>query len=136
MPTWAKVLLAILVVVIGLFAVASFIAYRWVTKNKDQIVAARNEGIEFGKGKDYVQCTDAALARLGNGVTAQIQTRVFADGCYSSATKSEELCATVPPRTEIMKNAQWNADECRKRGIANQQPCMQVMQALAEGCRR
>ena len=136
MPTWAKVLLSIFAILIALFAVCGFIAYRWVTKNKDQIVASRNEGIEFGKGKDFVQCTDAALARLGNGMTAQIQARMFADGCYSSATKSEELCAGIPPRTEIMKNAQWNAEQCRKRGVASQEACVQVMQALGEGCRR
>lgn len=137
MPTWAKVLLAIFAILVVLFAVCGLIAFRWVTKNKDQIVAARNEGIEFGRGKDYVQCTDAAFARLGSSsVSAQIQTRMYADGCYSSASKSEELCANIPPATEIMKAAKWNVEQCHKRGIANEQGCIQVMQALGEACRR
>src|ERR1051326_745954 len=136
MPTWAKVLLAIFAILVALFAVCGFIAYRWVTKNKDQILASRNQGIEFGKGKDYVQCTDAALARLGNSMTEQLQARMYADGCYSSATKSEELCASVPPRRESMQTAQWNVEQCRKSGVAHQQACRHGFPALAEAGRR
>jgi len=136
MPTWAKVLLSILAVIILLCLAGGFMAYRWFNSNKDAMLNVQKEGAAFGQGKDFEQCTTAALARVGPGIMSNVQARIFADGCYKSATKLDASCEGVPAKTEIMKNAQWNVEQCRKRGAANDQGCVQLMPALAEACRR
>jgi len=116
MPTWAKVLLTIVAIGIALFIAAGFVGYHWVMKNKDHLMATRTEGVAFGKGKDSSACVDGALKRLTGGLTAQIDAKLFIEGCLTTATPSTPFCADVPPPSEIMKAAQWSVDQCRKRG--------------------
>ena len=134
MPTWAKVLLTIILIIVALFVAGGFLTYRWVMSNKDRIEAAHKEGLAFGAGKDGAQCVDAALDRMGRDMSSQIATRMFVAACLSTAKRSDALCEGVPPRSEIMKRAQWGAEQCHKRGIANQQGCLQIYQAVAEAC--
>jgi hypothetical protein len=135
MPTWAKIILAVVGVIIALFIAAGFIGYNWVMKNKGQFVAVRGEGVEFGKGKTAAQCIDAAVARLGSGaMMSGVSARIFVGGCLTTASATEALCATVPPRTEIMRSAQWSFEQCRTRGANDQQGCTQIFQAVVEHC--
>ena len=136
MPTWAKVLLSLVAVVVVLLVASGFFAYRWMMKNKDHFLTVRKEGVTFGTGKDFAQCTDAALAKLGGGMTSQIEARLFAEGCLSVATRTPEVCEGAPSSSEIMKSATWTVDQCRKRGLLGQQGCTQVFQAVAQACQR
>lgn len=136
MPTWAKVLLTIVAIGIALMIAAGFVGYHWFMKNKDQLLATRNEGIEFGKGKDSSACVDAALTKLTGGLTGGINAKIYIEGCLTTATPSTSFCADVPPPTEIMKAAQWSVDQCRKRGVKDQQGCTQVMQSVAQFCQK
>jgi len=64
------------------------------------------------------------------------QARLFAAGCLTTATDSPALCAGVPPESEIMRGAQWTVEQCRKRGVADQQGCTQIFQEVEQHCRR
>lgn len=136
MPTWAKVLLTIVAIGIALLIGIGFISYHWFMKNKDQLMAVRKDGVTYGTGKDAAACVDAAVSRLGTGFTDQINAKIYLDGCLSKATPSAALCADVPPPTEIMRSAQWSLEQCRKRGIANQQGCTQLFQGVAQYCQK
>ena len=136
MPTWAKIILTVMAILIALFIGAGFVGYHWMMKNKDHFIAIRKEGITFGGGKDFAQCADAALSRLGGGMASQIEARLFLEGCLSRATKSETVCEGAPPKSEIMRTAQWAVENCRRRGKVNEQGCTQVFQTLSEACQR
>jgi len=136
MPGWAKVVLAIIGILLALLIAGGFITYNWVMKNKGQFTAVRDEGVAFGRGKDSAQCVDAALARLQGTMMASVQARLFAAGCLTTATDSPALCAGVPPESEIMRGAQWTVEQCRKRGVADQQGCTQIFQEVEQHCRR
>ena len=135
MPGWAKILLAVIGIIVAILIAGGFIGYHWVMKNKGQFTAMRQQGIEFGKGKDSNQCVDAALSRLSGTLMSSVNARVFAGGCLTSATDSPDLCASVPPATEIIKSAQWGVEQCRKRGTADQQGCSQIFQEVMVHCR-
>ena len=136
MPTWAKVLLSLIAVVIVLVVASGFFAYRWMMKNKDHFLSVQKEGTTFGTGKDYAQCTDTALARLGGGMTSQIEARLFVEGCLKVAAPTPAICEGAPPKSEIMRSAQWSVEQCRKRGLMGQQGCTQIFQAVAQACQR
>ena len=136
MPTWAKVLLTIVAIGIALFIAVGFVGYHWFMKNKDQLMAARNEGVTYGKGVDTGACVDEALKKLGGGLTSQINAKLFVEGCFTTAKPSPALCSEVPPPSEIMRAAQWGVNECRKRGVTDQQGCSQVMQSVVQYCQK
>jgi hypothetical protein len=136
MPTWAKVLLTVVAIGIALFIAAGFIGYHWFMKNKDHFMTVRKDGVAYGTGKEATQCVDAALTRLSGGLSAQIDAKLYLDGCLTSATPSPTLCADVPPASEIMRSAQWSVDQCRKRGILNQQGCTQLFQSVSQYCQK
>src|SRR2546423_14245438 len=132
MPTWAKIILTVVAILIALLIGAGFVTYNWMTKNKAHFVAIRKDGIAFGGGKDCAQCADAALARLSGGMKSQIEARLFMEGCLTTATKSDALCEGAPPKSEIMRTATWAVEQCRKHGKLGDQGCTQVFQSAAE----
>jgi len=136
MPTWAKVLLTIVAIVIAMMIAIGFVGYHWFMKNKDQLMATRKEGIAYGTGKDAGACVDEGLKKLGGGLTSQITAKIFVEGCLTTAMPSPALCANVPPPSEMMRVAQWSVEECRRRGISDQQGCGQVMQSVAQYCQK
>jgi hypothetical protein len=142
MPTWLKVILAIIFVFLALFIVGGFLTYRWVRANRGKLMAAgkemQAEGSNFGQGKDGAQCVDEALRRLhaDPGLTGQIKVRIFTQGCLSTASVSPELCAGAPRRSEIIASANWAVQQCKKRSVQEDQACNGIMQEVQRHCER
>jgi hypothetical protein len=142
MPTWLKVILAIIFVFVALFIVGGFLTYRWVRANKGKLMAAgkemQAEGSAFGQGKDGSQCVDEALRRLhaDPGLTGQIKVRIFTQGCLSTASPSPELCAGAPRPSEIIASANWAVQQCKKRNVQEDQACSSIMQEVQRHCDR
>jgi hypothetical protein len=142
MPTWLKVILAIIFVFLALFIVGGFLTYRWVRANKGKLMAAgkemQAEGSTFGQGKDGAQCVDEALRRLhaDPGLTGQIKVRIFTQGCLSTASPSAELCAGAPRPSEIIASANWAVQQCKKRNVQEDQACSSIMQEVQRHCER
>jgi len=139
MPTWLKIILAICAVGIAAMIGVGFVAYNWAMKNRDTFEKVPKQGQEYGKGKTFEQCADAAVEQLGSNafdLTKRMQAQMFITGCLSTAEKSPELCATAPQPSEILKLGQWTADQCRKRNSNNPQGCAQMYQIVAASCHR
>jgi len=116
-----------------------FVAYNWAMKNRASFETVPKEGQEYGKGKTTEQCADAAIKRLGStafDISKQVSAQMFITGCLQTAQRSEELCATAPRQTEVIKIGQWSAEQCKKRNSDNPQGCAQMFQLVAASCHR
>jgi hypothetical protein len=134
MPSWLKIVLAIMAFIAALAIAGGFLAYHWAMRNKDQFMAMRRDGIEFGRGKEATQCIDAALAKLDGSLMSTVKARTFVSGCLSTATASATLCADVPPPIEIMRSAKWSLEQCRAHPTVDQRGCTQVFQEVEQYC--
>jgi hypothetical protein len=140
MPSWLKIVLAILAVLFALFLVVGFIGFRYLQAHKDEWVAqgkkAQQEGEAFAAGKEATQCVDEAVRQIAgcNGLPCEIRVRLFLGGCLGKATPSAQLCANVPHRSEVIRSAKWSLDECAQRGLPNNPPCTRLMQEVQRYC--
>jgi len=140
MPLWLRVILIIVLIFALLCAAGAVIGYRWWTNNKEHLLQqaknAQGDGEAFGRGKEAVACVDESLRQLRDcdGLPCEIKVRLFLDGCMRSAANTHEYCASIPPRTEFLKRAQWALDECNRRNLGNDQRCGRVMQGVGAVC--
>ena len=135
MPTWLKVVLIIGAVFLALIVGSGFLMLRWARSHQAQIMAARNAGAEAGRGKTASDCIDASMKRIapGGSLDAQLDGRMFADGCFSTASDLQTFCSQVP--SSFVAGAQWPMAECRRRAYADQRACIQVLQSATQVCR-
>ena len=136
MPTWVKVVLAIVIVGFVLLVAGIIVAARWVKSQAPALDVAMKEAEAFGKGKDGEACIAETLNRLraSDGIVAETKTKLFLQHCLASATVAPETCQGVPGLTEFMKLGQWSVDECKRRGWANDQRCIRVIGAVPAHC--
>lgn len=140
MPTWAKVLIGILVA--GVIVVAAVIAAGvvWVKRNAPDVAkrmeAAQAEGTMVGEKSTGDQCVALALGKLGKqqGIFDQVYLQGFTRSCLEAATSPPALCASAPASTEILKAATWSVEQCEKVGRRGSQPCARIMQTVLEHC--
>jgi uncharacterized RDD family membrane protein YckC len=97
----------------------------------------KNEGKEFGKDKDYAQCTLEALGRnkdCGGGFTCELSARMFLDACLDASTKINGVCNNVPDTTEIMDSVTWRLSECQRLFMDNTESCGRILSELQKKC--
>lgn len=141
MPSWLRVLLIIFLVFAMIIAAAGVIGYRWWTNNKGRLMEAakhaQSDGEAFGRGKDANACIDEGLAQVREcgGLPCELKVRLFVDGCMHAAD-THDFCASVPKQSEFIKHAEWTINECRRRGMQNDQRCTRVMDAASVACNR
>ncbi|HKR67057.1 MAG TPA: hypothetical protein VJZ00_25245 [Thermoanaerobaculia bacterium] len=142
MPTWAKVLIVLVVAAILCGGVALYFGIRWARREVRQlhnegpsIVA---EGNEFGRRKDGNACVAEGITRLNrcDGFICETKVRIFLNSCLQTATVAPEFCKDVPRVTEIMKTASWGPAECKRRGAKDMTRCARVLGAIQEYCSR
>lgn len=142
MPTWAKVLLVVLVAGILCAGVAIFVGIRWARREFRQIkqdgprmVA---EAKDFGRGKVGEACVVESMSRLGacDGFICEAKTKMFLSNCLSTATVPPEFCNDVPRHGEILKTATWAQSECTRRGASDVTRCTRVITAIQDYCAR
>lgn len=142
MPTWLKVVLIVggLLLVLVVASVAGLV---YVTmKHGPALVEAGKQSIEegqaYGRGTDEEGCVGEAASRHGrsDGVTAAIKTSLFLHACLDVSRPTPHFCDTVPSRTEFMKGAQWQLDECKRYGLNPEQQCGQLFQQVQQYCER
>ncbi|MDP1824312.1 MAG: hypothetical protein Q8L48_13745 [Archangium sp.] len=140
MPTWLKVVLALVGVMVLLCGLSSAGAYFWFNENKDKLKGvgerAKKEGSAFAYQHDSNECVDEALRRLGerNGIVDQAEHKLFLKACLGKAARPAGFCEGVPPRSEIMLSATWAVERCVAKGRAQDQDCARMMQAVQEAC--
>lgn len=140
MPTWLKVVLA----VVGL-GVAGLVAlgvggYLWLQKNKGALAEtgkkAVDEGRAFGHGQAAPACIQQALRQNDTdpGFVREVAHGLFLRACLAAAAEGSLDCTKVPRRDQLMASATWAVAECAALGRTNDQACGRLMQRVQEHC--
>jgi hypothetical protein len=140
MPGWLKALLIVLaviiVLVIGVIAIAGFLIYR----NKDAIVAnmkqTATEAKDFGEKTDNQGCVDEAISRYKAqpGFTKTISTNMFMSICLNNSRATPGFCDDVPKQMEFMKTAQWRRDQCQRYDLGGDSNCPNLFGSVQQFC--
>ena len=140
MPTWAKVVLIVVLAGFMVAAVGIFFAARWIRSRgaslQQEGKAVAVQGEEFGRGKNAQACIDESLTRLRSapGFIGEAKVKLFLQSCLRTATVDEETCRDVPATMSLIDTARWQMRECAKHGWANDQRCMRTISALQLTC--
>jgi hypothetical protein len=141
-PLWLRVILIIAVIGLVIAGTTGYLGYRWWSNNRGRLVSegrrAMAEGKELGRGREAPQCIEAMIKRLQScaGVPCELKTRLYFDGCLSTAELPPLLCTSIPPQDEIMKLVDWTRDECARRGMPGDPRCGRVLMQLRVRCDR
>ena len=139
MPTWLKVTLIVIGVVMVLVLAVGVGGDLWWKNNGDTMVAdakaAMDEGRRFAAGKDSWACVDEGARRAkGAGLTGAIATRLFLDACLKGARLAPGFCDAVPSPSEILTAVSWQAQLNQKYGLNPPFETAAVPQALQAFC--
>jgi hypothetical protein len=140
MPTWLKVVLVIVGLLLVL-AVASVLGLVYMAKKYGPgLMEAANhsmdEGREYGRRTDNKGCVDEAVARHKRvgGLGDMIGNGIFFRGCLDASRATPGFCDDVPTRLEFMKSARWQLDECKRYGLTPESQCGQLFQQVQQFC--
>ena len=142
MPTWLKVILIIVAVLVVLVAAGGYLGYRWIQTHAGELKAQgeklKAEAAAFAKDKTPEACIDETFARLSrcDGIICQATTKIFLSRCVAASNVPEGFCASIPQRDHFIDSARWALAECTRRGHRNDQRCTSVIGGLQDYCER
>jgi hypothetical protein len=140
MPTWLKVILALLVV--GVLCVAGLIGagyYVW-KQHGPQFVAnverGEKEGRTFGAQTDNDGCVDEGVKRFRDaaGITDFMKHGIFVRSCLEHSRETPGFCEAVPGPFEITKTIKWRKEQCERHDLSEAQQCGQLFQQVQQFC--
>jgi hypothetical protein len=122
MPTWLKVVLIVIGVIILLVAAVGIGGYVWWTNNGESMMAdaraAMDEGHSFGTGKDNWACVDEAAKRSkGIGFPGAVKTQLFLRACLEAGKPTPGFCDSVPGPLDFLKSVSWQGQLHQKYGL-------------------
>lgn len=139
MSTTVKVLLVLAVCfILSIVAIAGGAVYWWTQHGQEYLDAGKKsyeEGTAFGKKTDNQGCVTEALARhkANPGFKESIANNIFFRSCLKSSRPTDGFCEAVPKRTEFIKSAQWQKEQCTKAGF-NDSYCPQLYSQVQLYC--
>ena len=140
MPTWLKIVLAfVLVVVVVIVGVVGAGVYFW-KKHGTQIVAGAqktmDEGKQFGKQTDNQGCVDegASRYRKAEGFGEMMGSSIFLRACLDASRETPGFCDAVPGPLEFTKTAKWRVEQCDKYGMSGRSDCGSLFQQVQQYC--
>ena len=140
MPTWLKVVLIIVGVMVLTCGLVVSAGAWWLKKNKGEIesvgVEARASGEAYGRAHDQAGCLDQAITALPekSGLVAEVKNKLFLASCLGAAPRSAGFCDGVPPSAEMIHSVTWATEACAKRAKGNEQACTRLMQEVQKAC--
>ncbi len=142
MPTWLKILLAIMAVFLVLLIAAVVVGYVVVRKYGPGFVESASksleEGREYGRQTDQEGCLNEAAARQARvgGMMDMIGNGVFMETCLEASRPTPGFCEGVPRQLEFMKAAAWQQQQCKRFGLKPEQQCGQLFQGVQRFCEK
>ena len=140
MPTWAKILIVVgLVIVLGVIAVIAGGAYWW-SRNKDSLIARgkaeMTEGRDLGRTTDNQGCVDQSMLRYKKdpGFTSVIATTLYLKSCLDVSRATPGFCDEVPKSSEFTKSGSWRAEKCNEVGLGSDTYCHQLLAPVQDFC--
>lgn len=140
MPTWLKVVLLVggLLLVLLVAAVGTLV-YLGVKHGPALVESGKHsieEGQAYGRATDEQGCVDEAVVRYkrAEGFSGILSTSFFMNSCLEVSRPTPNFCDAVPRRSEFIRGAQWQADECKRYGLKPEQQCDQLFQQVQQYC--
>src|SRR5947209_19816783 len=140
MPTWLKVLLIVvgLLVVLIVAAVVAGVYFgkKYLPQLVETVKQTGGEGQEYGRRTDNEGCVNEAAARhsRAEGFGDMIKNTIFLRTCLDASRPTPGFCDDVPRRFEFMKSAQWQLRQCKRYGLRPEQQCQQIFQQVQQFC--
>jgi hypothetical protein len=111
----------------------------WISSHSGELLEKSKqtmaEGRRFGKGTDNQGCVDEAVSqhRRDPGFTSSISTQLFLTSCLQASRQTPGFCDDVPKRTEFLKSAQWQQQQCARSNLADTY-CGQLFSTVQNFC--
>jgi len=140
MPTWLKVVLAVVGLLVVLVVAAAVVTFVVVRRYGPGLVEAGKQAVEeahdYGRRTDNESCVNEAAARHSRteGIGAMIKNGIFLRGCLEASRPTPGFCDAVPNRFEFVRIAQWQLEECRRYSLPPEKQCGQLFQQVQEFC--
>ncbi|MDT7689865.1 MAG: hypothetical protein QOE46_2624 [Acidobacteriota bacterium] len=140
MPTWLKVTLLAVGLLVVLLVAAVIAGVYAVRRYGPELVEAGKqtvaEGEEYGRGTDNEGCLNEAVARQARaeGFRDIIKNNIFTRACLEASRPTPGFCDGVPHAVEFMKAIAWQAQQCKHYGLPPEKQCSQLFQQVQQFC--
>ena len=140
MPKWLKWTLIVggvlLVMLVALVAAGVYFVKKYGAPLVEQGKQVMEEGEAYGRRSDNEGCLLEGISRhkTADGFTELIKANLFLRGCLEGSRPTPGFCDGVPGRTEFIKSAQWQVDECKRHGLSTDRQCQQIFQQVQQFC--
>lgn len=140
MPTWAKVLLIVgvllVLLVLGGAVAIFFLARTYGPGLMETGKQTYEEGVEYGRRTDNEGCLNEAVARQARaeGFSDMIKNNLFTRACFEASRPTPGFCDGVPRQTEFMKSVSWQQQQCRRYGLPPEKQCSQLFGQVQQFC--
>jgi hypothetical protein len=120
MPTWLKVTLVVVGLVVVLFVAAIIAGVYAVRRYGPELVEAGKqtvaEGEEYGRRTDNEGCLNEAVARQARaeGFRDMLKNSIFTRSCLEASRPTPGFCDAVPRQVEFMKAISWQMQQCKQ----------------------
>ena len=140
MPKWLKVTLIVgavlLVMLIALVATGVYFVRKYGPAIVESGKQVMEEGEAFGRQSDNEGCLLEGISRhkTADGFTELIKANLFLRACLDASRPTPNFCDGVPGRTEFIKSAQWQIEQCKNYGLSTDRQCQQIFQQVQQFC--
>ena len=140
MPTWAKVVMLVVLVAFAAMVVGIIAGARWMKRQtatlRKETQVAMEDGRRFGGDHDAEACVVESLSRLKacDSLLCEPSVKLFMGSCLDRAKPTSGLCDGVPKQSELMASPRWQYAECDRRGWGLSERCTRVITTLQNHC--
>lgn len=140
MPKWLKVTLIVgavlLVMLVALVATGVYFIRKYGPAVMEQGKQVMEEGESYGRRSDNEGCLLEGISRhkTADGFTELIKANLFLRACLDASRPTPGFCEGVPGRTEFIKSAQWQIEQCKRYGLSTDRQCQQIFQQVQQFC--
>src|SRR5882762_1354131 len=141
MTGFAKGLIISLVVLVVLIAAGLAAGIYWLSAHSGEFLEKSKqsmaEGERFGKTTDNWGCLAESISRYKQtpGFSGALSTQLFLQSCLQASHKSLGFCDDVPKRTEFIRSAQWQQQQCARNNLHDTY-CPQIFAQVQTFCER
>ncbi|MCU1268009.1 MAG: hypothetical protein JWM21_4327 [Acidobacteria bacterium] len=135
----AKGLIISVAVVAVIAATGIGVGIYWVSTHGGEFLERSKQtmidGAKFGKGTDNQGCVTETISRYKQdpGFSSALSTQLFLQGCLRTSRETPRFCDNVPGRTEFIKSAQWQAEQCAHHQLRDSY-CPQIFAKVQMFC--
>lgn len=139
MSTTVKILLVLAACfLLSIVVIVGGAAYWWSQHSQEYLDAGKRsfeEGAAFGRTTDNQGCVSEAISRhkANPGFKDAIANNIFLRSCLNKSRPTSGFCEAIPKRTEFIKSAQWQKQQCSDAGLSDSY-CPQLFSQVQQYC--